>query len=92
MDKLTALIEQLFTDETLRVGEEAIISSARQYATLTRAQEHLSASLNAFRAGLPADAAASDLELTLGALADLDGRAVNEEIIADIFKRFCVGK
>lgn len=92
IDRLTALIEQLFTDETLRVGEEAIISSARQYAALSRAQEHLDASLAAFRAGLPADAAASDLELALGALADLDGRAVNEEIIADIFKRFCVGK
>ncbi|MBQ8351261.1 MAG: tRNA uridine-5-carboxymethylaminomethyl(34) synthesis GTPase MnmE [Clostridia bacterium] len=92
IDKLTALIEKLFTDETLRVGEEAIVSSARQYAALTRAGEHLRISLDAFRGGMPADAAASDLELALGALADLDGRAVNEEIIADIFKRFCVGK
>ena len=92
IDRLRALVEKLFTDETLRVGEEAILSSARQYAALSRAQECLQAALSAFRAGIPADAAASDLELALSALADLDGRAVNEEIIADIFKRFCVGK
>ena len=92
LDALTALVEQLFTDETLRVGEEAILSSARQYAALSRAQEHLATSISAFSTGLPADAAASDLELALGAMAELDGRAVNEEIIADIFKRFCVGK
>jgi tRNA modification GTPase len=92
IDRLRSLVEQLFTDETLRVGEEAIISSARQYAALSRAQECLQAAMAAFRAGIPADAAASDLELALSALSDLDGRAVNEEIIADIFKRFCVGK
>lgn len=92
IDQLRVLIEQLFTDEMLHVGEEAIISSARQYATLTRAYTHLTTALDAFGCGMPADAAASDLELALGALSDLDGRAVNDEIIADIFKRFCVGK
>ena len=90
--RLTELVEDLFTDGSLRVGDEAIISSARQYAALTRARDYLFTSIAAFENGLPADAAASDIELALGALADLDGRAVNEEIIADIFKRFCVGK
>ena len=78
---LSDLVKKLFTDETLRLGEEAILSSARQYAALTRAKEHLATSLYAFQSGMPADAAASDLELAIGALADLDGRAVNDEII-----------
>lgn len=92
VDSLAALIEKLFTDETLQIGEEAILSSARQYASLSQALSYLRTSLSALRAGMPEDAAASDLELAIGAMADLDGRAVNEEIIADIFKRFCVGK
>ena len=85
-------MEKLFTDEALHIGEEAILSSARQYAALSQADECLQTAIAAFSAGMPADAATSDLELALGALGDLDGRAVNEEMIADIFRRFCVGK
>ncbi len=92
LTQLTALVEQLFTDEQLHIGEEAILSSARQHASLLRAKQLLASSLAAFEAGMPPDAAASDLELALGEMSDLDGRAVNEEIIGDIFRRFCVGK
>ena len=43
-------------------------------------------------AGIPEDAASSEIERALGALGEVDGRSVNEEIIKDIFTRFCVGK
>ena len=42
--------------------------------------------------GLPTDAASSDIEMALGAISEVDGRSVSEEVVARIFSRFCVGK
>ena len=92
LDALTVLIERLFTDESIRLGEDAVIASARQYAALSRAREALSRAQEAFRMGLYADIASSELEVALSAFAELDGRTVSDEIISEIFRRFCVGK
>ena len=89
---LSDVTERLFTDEKIRIGDDAIISSARQKASLSRAKELAESALLAIRSGLPQDAASSDIELSLGAIAELDGRAVSEEVTADIFSKFCVGK
>jgi len=85
-------INALFTDEKIRVGEDAILSSARQYAAVERAASFIEGALDALKAGCAVDAAASDLELALGALAETDGRAVSDDIVAGIFSKFCVGK
>ena len=85
-------VDSLFCDERIVIGDDAIISSARQYAALKRADEYLSTAARAAESGLPEDAISSDVELALGAIAELDGRAVSEEVVADIFAKFCVGK
>ncbi len=89
---LCALIEALFTNGKLTIGEDAIVSSARQHAGLLKAREHFSLALDAYLAGLPTDAAASDIERAIGALGELCGKSVSEAIVSDIFSRFCVGK
>ena len=89
---LSELINSLFCDEKLTVGDDAIVSSARQYAALLRADEFLSTAVQALESGLPEDAVSSDVELALGAISEIDGRAVSEEVVADIFAKFCVGK
>ncbi len=85
-------VEALFTDEKIRVGEDAILSSARQHAALASAVSYIEGATLALRAGYAQDAAVSDLELALGALAETDGRAVSDDIVAAIFSKFCVGK
>ena len=89
---LRTLVESLFTSGELTVGEDAIVSSARQHAGLLSAREHLSLALEAYLAGLPTDAAASDIERAIGALGALCGKSVSEAVVSDIFSRFCVGK
>lgn len=91
-DDLTRLVEQLFTDGNISLGEEAIIASARQNAALTGAISLVRQAAEAGRAGYPEDLLSSDLELALGALSELDGRAVSEEVVSEIFSHFCVGK
>ncbi len=89
---LTETVSSLFTDEKISVGNEAVISSARQNASLTRALMLVNSAISAYKTGFSADAASSDAERALGAIAELDGRAVSEEVVKDIFAKFCVGK
>ena len=89
---LSSVINEMFTDEKISIGDEAIISTARQNASLSRALEFINCAIEAYSAGISTDAASSDIELSLGAIAELDGKAVSEEVVAGIFSKFCVGK
>ncbi len=89
---LTSLVQTLFMDGDIRIGDTAIVSQARQYAALKQAEALVESTLRALEAGLPADVACSDLELALGAIGKTDGRAVSEDVVANIFSHFCVGK
>ena len=92
IEKLSALINRLFTDEKITCGQDAIVSSARQHASLLRARTFIDTAIDAYSLGLPADAASSDIEMAIGAISELDGRAVSDSIVGDIFSKFCVGK
>lgn len=90
--ELAALVEELFTDGSISLGEEAVVASARQNAALTSCADLITAARDAYMGGVPVDLISSDLELALGELGALNGRTVSEEIIGEIFSRFCVGK
>ena len=89
---LSELINRLFTDEKISCGQDAIVSSARQHASLLRARAFIDTAIDAYSLGLPADAASSDIEMAIGAISELDGRAVSDSVVGDIFAKFCVGK
>ena len=91
-EELGRIVRRLFINEELRVRDDAVISSARQNAAVSTAIERLCSAKDAMRAGLPQDICASDIALALSAISELDGRSVGEEIVADIFSKFCVGK
>ena len=92
VQKLSNSVNRLFTDEKIVIGQDAIISSARQHASLSRCLDFVRAAIESLDLGFMQDAASSDVERALGAISELDGRSVSEEIVSDIFSRFCVGK
>ena len=89
---LTEVIEELFTDGKLSLGNDAIVSSARQNAALARALGFVDAAIAAQDLGVYTDAVSSEVERALGAIAEIDGRAVSESVVSEIFSKFCVGK
>ena len=91
-EKLRQLTEGFFTDGSIRVGEQAILSSARQYAALLHGLTCLKGAEEALLSGMAFDAALCDLESALCAFAESDGRAVNDDVVSGIFEKFCVGK
>ena len=89
---LSAEVNRLFTDEKIVIGRDAIISSARQHAELSRCLDFVLRAIESMEIGFAQDAASSDIERALGAISRLDGREVSDDVVSDIFSKFCVGK
>ena len=92
ISSISDTVEKMFTDEKILVGTDPIISSARQHSSLTRCYDFISIAIENLQLGFSQDAVSTDVERALGAISELDGRAVSEEIVSDIFSKFCVGK
>ncbi len=92
IEPLVRTVEALYLSEELDLGEDPIVASARQHAALCRASEALARTVEALDLDVPLDAALVDAELAMSALGEVDGRAVDEAILSDIFANFCVGK
>lgn len=74
------------------VNRDAPSLNMRQSALCSKAVECLDSSLNTVIAGMPQDCIASDLKIAIDALSEISGNAVSEEIISEVFSKFCIGK
>jgi len=92
LTELESVIRELYDSGNVRLGEDAVIWSARQKAALSTAFEYLTEAEEALNFGEAADAVCTLCETALGHLMSTDGRGVTEEIVSGIFSRFCVGK
>ena len=91
LELLKNAVEKLFIDEKIDTAADAIVTNAREFAALTEAIELITDAVQAAKM-LGADTAASDLERAIAVICELDGKAVSENVVSDIFSRFCVGK
>ena len=91
-DRLTELVESIFIDKDIDLANDAVVSDARQYASLIRAAESISTALEAISAGVALDLCCIDVESAMQSLGELEGREVGEDIVSEIFSKFCVGK
>ena len=91
-EALTAAVESAFIDNDLRMGEEAVVFSARQAAALRETSAYLRAAISNLEAGLPYDICSGDIRAAMGELGLLCGRELREEVLDELFSRFCVGK
>jgi tRNA modification GTPase len=73
---------------------DVIISNARHYEILTRAQEHLSQVIKGLNAQISGDLLSEDLRLVLSELGEITGQdqITPTEVLNNIFRHFCVGK
>lgn len=92
LDRLRETVEGLFSVGAIDKADDAMVTSARQFASLTEARAALADAIAAVERGMSADIASSDLERAIATLGELDGRCVSEAIVGEIFSHFCVGK
>jgi tRNA modification GTPase len=73
-------------------GLEAVVSSTRHRAALDRARQALADAVAAATQGAEADLICIDLRACVGALGEITGETVTDDLLAEIFGQFCIGK
>jgi tRNA modification GTPase len=71
-------------------AESEMPANIRQFECLVAAKNELEHAVE--NIGITPDALLCDIEGAIGALGEMTGKTVSEEIIENIFSRFCVGK
>ncbi|MGI5848442.1 MAG: tRNA uridine-5-carboxymethylaminomethyl(34) synthesis GTPase MnmE [Candidatus Cryptobacteroides sp.] len=73
-------------------SDETIVTNLRHYEALQKAGKELEAARDALASGLPSDLVAEDLRQANYHLGSILGEVTDEEILGNIFSKFCIGK
>ncbi|MBQ7906760.1 MAG: tRNA uridine-5-carboxymethylaminomethyl(34) synthesis GTPase MnmE [Clostridia bacterium] len=91
-EELCQVVSQLYDLGKIDISNDAIISNARQFSSVSLALDEAKDAMTAFTLGATNDIVCTSLENALSHLDMIDARGVSEEIVSAIFSRFCVGK
>jgi tRNA modification GTPase len=92
LNELKQAMKNFVIKGNVTVGNEATLSNMRQKQSLIHAIESLDKVAEAIDLGLPEDCFAIDLHDAYGHLGSIIGEALKDEIINELFSRFCLGK
>ncbi len=92
LEALSDLVQRLFEHQEIRMNAEVIITSARHAALLRNAEQALREVLRSIEMGLPEDFFTIDLMRAYTELGYILGEEVSEDLVNEIFSKFCMGK
>ena len=92
IDQLEQKIKDLFYHGEISFNDEIYITNARQKSSLKEAAEALQKVQESISMGMPEDFFSIDLMSAYEALGAIIGEAVGEDLVNEIFGRFCMGK
>jgi tRNA modification GTPase len=69
-----------------------IVTNARHYEALKNVSDSLTRVLDGFRDGIPTVLIATDVRQAIYYLGEITGRITPDDILGEIFSRFCIGK
>ena len=73
-------------------GDAVIVTNARHYQALTRARDAIARAISGLDSGLSGDLLDQDIRECLHWLGEITGEITTDNILAEIFTHFCVGK
>ncbi|MEY4524872.1 MAG: tRNA modification GTPase MnmE [Bacteroidota bacterium] len=89
-DLETALLNVVGLDQVSTSG--TLVTNLRHYQQLLQTQETLEGVLAALKTGLTGDLIAQDLRYALHHLGEITGQISNDDLLKNIFGKFCIGK
>ena len=92
IDLLEKKIKEMFYTGNISFNHEIYITNARQKASLIRAEESLKKVQESISFGMPEDFFTIDLMSACEALGEITGETASEDLINEIFGKFCMGK
>lgn len=93
LDRLCEALCRAVDTDALYHGDP-VVSNSRHYEALTTAREALDRALDGLGNGLPADLLSEEIRQVIHALGSITARGaiVPDEVLQNIFSKFCVGK
>lgn len=93
IDALLHALRAAVDTEALYHGD-TVVSNSRHFEALTEARQALDNALRGLRDGLPSDLLSEDIRQVILHLGTITGRGViaSDEILHNIFSKFCIGK
>lgn len=91
VEDLKTKLVALFDNRTVNITE-TVVTNARHADALRKANSNLYSVIEGLSNNLQTDLLAQDIRYALEALGQITGEVTNEDILSNIFGRFCIGK
>ena len=92
LDAFENVLSEMFFSGGLRFNEEVVITSMRHKEALQNASDSLLEVKRSLEAGMPEDFFSIDLMSAYASLGEIIGEEVGEDLVNEIFSKFCMGK
>ena len=92
VDELENAIKELFFHGKVELNDEVYITNARHKAALSNAKDSLNMVLDSIAMEMPEDFYSIDLMNTYEELGNILGKSLGEDLVNEIFSKFCTGK
>ena len=90
--ELEDTVKEMFLSGELSFNDQIYITNARQKSALIDAEKSLEKVVESIDAGMPEDFFSIDLMDAYEVLGNITGESVGEDLINEIFSKFCMGK
>ncbi len=92
IDEFEEVIKQMFFQGEIKANDEVIITNMRHKEALLDAEESLKMVMNSLENHMPEDFYSIDLMSAYASLGTIIGEEVGEDLVNEIFSKFCMGK
>ena len=92
LDKLKERLLNSVRSGELKPGEDTIVTNIRHYDNLVKTREALHAVLRGIDSHITGDFLAMDIRQALHYLGEITGEITTEDLLDNIFSKFCIGK
>ena len=92
IDRLEQTVKDMFYDGNLSFNDQIYITNMRQKAALSEALESLKQVMASIQNQMPEDFFSIDMMNAYEELGSITGESVGEDLVNEIFSKFCMGK
>ena len=92
IDKLESKIKEIFNLEKIETNDLSYLSSARSISLLKKALNNLLSAKKGIDNNYPIDMVEIDIKESWSTLGEIIGETYEEELLDQLFSRFCLGK
>jgi tRNA modification GTPase len=89
---LEQLTDAILQKVSYNTNQDTVITNARHYEALIKTEEALQAVITAIDQNISNDFVAQDIRLALFHLGEITGTVTVDDLLENIFSKFCIGK